>query len=107
MSDRCSLKTLCLYCGYPFGQGEHAHCLKRIKKLQFYEKADQREMLRQIGFLGSKRYKKAHNCPRCGTVCRWRGQVCHAHTRTWTAFYGGVLERTAAKNGVRRYEATG
>ena len=109
---RCSLKTLCLYCGYPFGQGEHAYCLKRIRQLRFIEKPDQREMVRQVAYLGSKRYKNLwpHTCSRCGTVCRWRSRDCHAHTRAWIAFYGGVLSRSEArtsKTAVHRYKGNG
>lgn len=102
---RCSLSTICVYCGYPFGQGEHEHCLKRIRHLRLIDKGDQREMQRQMAFLGSKRYKgKSHRCTRCGAVCRWRGKVCHAHTRKWTDYYGGVLSRD--KKAVHRLEKT-
>ena len=104
---RTSLKTECLYCGYPFGQGEHKDCLKRIRKLEFIDKADTREKLRQLAFLQSKRYRKpSHPCPRCGTPCRWRGKLCHAHTRAWVNYYGGNTQNRdlASQLAVRRLE---
>ena len=104
---RLGLKTLCLYCGFPMGQGEHDHCLKRIRKLQFLEKADQKEMIRQLAYLKG-RYKKLHPhaCPRCGATCRWRSVECHAHTREWVAYYGGHISGkplVARKTAIHRY----
>ena len=108
---RLGLKTLCLYCGFPMGQGDHAHCLKRIRRLRFLEKPDQREMKRQITYLASKRYKNLHphECPRCGVICRWRSRFCHAHTREWVNYYGGHISGkplVARKTAVHRYEVS-
>lgn len=89
------LSTFCLHCDLPYGQGDHTHCLTRLRQLKLVE--GQRDVVAQVVYLGSQRYRRVplKQCP-CGEFHRWRGSRCHAHSRAWAARYGGVLERKRA-----------
>jgi len=94
---RLGLKDTCEYCGYPFGQGDHACCLKRLRHVRYIGKRDQAVVTRQIRRLSSPTWKRRvlRTCPRCKTPHRWNSLTCHAHTREWVNTYGGKLERGA------------
>jgi len=96
---RLGLKDICLYCGYPMGQGDHACCLKRLRHLRFIAKRDQQAVARQIRRLCSVGWKRRQvkECPRCKAPHRWQSRECHAHTREWVSTYGGRLERGPRK----------
>ena len=90
------LSTLCLYCNLPFGQGDHSHCLNRLRRLKLVE--GQREVRAQIAYLASQRYQRvAVKTCWCGEIHRWRGNQCKAHTRAWVNRYGGRLRTMASE----------
>jgi len=102
---RLGLKDICEYCGYPFGQGDHACCLKRLRRFHPIAKRDQVAVTRQVRLLSSVGWKRRElrTCPRCKTPHRWRSRECHAHTRKWCETYGGRLER-GAKTAISKAE---
>lgn len=86
------LRDFCEYCNIPFGQSDHTHCLARLKKVEYVEKAAQRLVRLSIFYLRSKRYAQyAVKTCWCGEIDRWRGRQCHAHTHAWIDRYGGRL----------------
>ena len=105
------LSTLCLYCNLPFGQGDHSHCLKRLRRLKLVE--GQRLVTVEVFYLTSQRYRSvAVKTCWCGEIHRWRGNQCKAHTRAWVNRYGGRLRtmgseraRFPLKQGVHKAEA--
>lgn len=90
MTERLKLSSLCAYCNYPYGQGDHAHCLKRLRHVHYYAKQDAAEVQRHIRFLVSVRYARSvvKKCERCDGVHRWKGRNCRAHSRRWVEYYG-------------------
>ncbi len=88
---KLNLKTLCAFCGLPFGQGDHAHCVIRMRALQFVNPKDGALVRTQRAYLQRNGYKAKEKVCWCGETFHWRGQQCHAHTRAWTTLYGGRL----------------
>jgi len=93
MTERLKLSSLCEYCFRPYGQGDHTHCLKRLRHLRYEAKAEARELQRHVRFLSGKRYARVavKKCGRCGETHRWKGANCHAHSRKWVDYYGQPL----------------
>lgn len=103
---KMNLKTICAYCGYPFGQGDHDHCLLRLPHLQFVNPKDQADVGAHSRYLRTKGFKAKAKMCWCGETFHWRGKQCHAHTRAWRDKYGGRLRtkhaHLAAKQGVSK-----
>jgi len=93
-TERLKLSSLCEYCFRPYGQGDHAHCLKRLRHVRYEAKAEAAEVQRHIRFLVSVRYARSavKKCERCGETHRWKGRNCRAHSRRWLATYGQPLK---------------
>jgi len=93
------LATLCLCCNYPFGQGDHSHCLGRLRCLKHV--GDQRLVRAQVFYLAGQRYRSvAVKTCWCGETYRWKASQCKAHTRAWVNRYGGRL-RTRGREQAR------
>ena len=92
-TERLKLSSLCEYCFRPYGQGDHAHCLKRLRHVRYEAKVEAAECQRHIRFLVSVRYARSavKKCERCGETHRWKGRNCRAHSRRWLATYGQPL----------------
>ena len=92
-TDRLKLSSPCAFCNYPYGQGDHTHCLKRLHHVRYEVKAEAAEVQRHIRFLVSVRYARStvKKCERCGETHRWKGKNCRAHSRRWLATYGQPL----------------
>ena len=92
-TERLKLSSLCAYCFRPYGQGDHAHCLKRLRHVRYEAKAEAAEVQRHIRFLVSVRYARSavKKCERCGETHRWKGRNCRAHSRRWAEWYGQPL----------------
>ena len=93
-TERLKLSSLCEYCFRPYGQGDHAHCLKRLRHVRYEAKAEAAEVQRHIRFLMSVRYGRSavKKCERCGETHRWKGRNCRVHSRRWLATYGQPLK---------------
>jgi hypothetical protein len=50
-----SFRDCCEYCYLPFNQGNHEHCLERLRHLRLESKDEQQAVRRQVRFLESKR----------------------------------------------------
>jgi len=92
-TERLKLSSLCEYCFRPYGQGDHTHCLKRLRRLRYEVKCEMAEVQRHIRSLVSVRYARSavKKCERCGETHRWKGRNCRAHSRRWLATYGQPL----------------
>ena len=93
-SERLKLSSPCAFCNHPYGQGDHALCLRRLRHVRYEAKREAAELQKHIRFLVSVRYARSvvKKCDRCGETHRWKGRNCRAHSRRWATAYGQPLK---------------
>lgn len=90
LTQKRVLNTDCPYCARPLGQGDHSHCLNRLRHFKPDKPKDAAAVGRQLRWLTSAFFQRlaVKTCPKCGVTHRWRSKSCHAHTKAWKRAYG-------------------